>query len=228
MTVAEAAGRLGCATSTVRALVDSGDLTGHRAGRIPGGTLEIRRPIPDAAPEMTATLRPHALALAGACAAIAFADVVALAQSDQVRPPRLNGPYNVFVDFSRQTFNGAPTPMEAKTFVVEFATHCDANGCVVRMDNSGDSARNPGAPAAFEYRWINGRWETRGPYPYLCERMNPNSAVRSVRADYLIPRPDGSFSGERTLTVEGAGCPGEGPGVHRLPISVTPAVPPAR
>lgn len=40
--------------------------------------------------------------------------------------------------------------------------------------------------------------------------------------------PDGSFFGERTLTVEGAGCPGEGPGVHWLPISVTPADPPAR
>ncbi|MGQ3297699.1 helix-turn-helix domain-containing protein [Reyranella sp.] len=33
VTVAEAARRLGCATSTVRALIDSGDLTGHRVGK---------------------------------------------------------------------------------------------------------------------------------------------------------------------------------------------------
>ncbi len=111
---------------------------------------------------MNAAHRSHALTLAGACAAIAFGNGVAFAQSDQVRPPQLSGRYNVFVDFSKQTFNGVPTPMEAKTFVVEFTTHCDATGCVVRMDNSGDIARNPGAPAAFEYRWINGRWETRG------------------------------------------------------------------
>ena len=177
---------------------------------------------------MTVAPRPYALALIAGCAAIAFVDVATLAQSDQVRPQPLNGLYNVFVDFSKQTFNGVPTPMEARTFEVEFTTRCDVNGCLVRMDNSSDSTRNPGAPAAFEYRWNNGRWETRGPYPYLCERMNPDSAVRSVRADHLIPKPDGSFFGERTLTVEGAGCPGEGPGVHRLPISVTPAIPPAR
>ncbi len=42
----------------------------------------------------------------------------------------------------------------------------------------------------------------------------------------MLPRPDGSFFGQRTITVEGAGCPGEGPGVHSLPISVTPADPP--
>lgn len=172
----------------------------------------------DAAPDMT--IASNAISLAAACAAISFV-VDALAQVDHVLPPPLNGSYNVFVDFSKQTFNGVPTPMESRTFPVEFTTHCDSSGCVVRMDNSGDSTRNPAAPAAFEYRWNNGRWETQGPYPYLCQRMNPDSAVKSVRKDYLTPNPDGSFYGERTLTVEGAGCPGEGAGVHWLPITVT-------
>ena len=161
-------------------------------------------------------------ALAGAVAAITLSTLIPIAHADRVRPPPLYGFYNVFVDFSKQTFNGVPTPMDSKTFLVEFTTHCDVNGCVARMDNSGDLARNPGAPPDFEYRWKNGRWETSGRYPYFCNRMNPNSAVQSIRADYLIPKPDGSFSGERTLTVGGAGCPGEGPGVHWLPISVTP------
>ncbi len=171
---------------------------------------------------------PARFVAAGALAAIALSMAVSPAHADRPQPPPLYGFYNVFVDFSKQTFNGAPTPMDARTFLVEYKTHCDVNGCVASMDNSGDLTRNPGAPAVFEYRWRNGRWETSGPYPYFCERMNPNSAVTSIRADYLIPRPDGSFFGERTLTVEGAGCPGEGPGVHRLPISLTPADPPAR
>jgi hypothetical protein len=163
-----------------------------------------------------------AKAFAVAIAAIALSTLIPIAHADRVRPPPLYGFYNVFVDFSKQTFNGVPTPMDSKTFLVEFTTHCDINGCVARMDNSGDLARNPGAPPVFEYRWKNGRWETSGRYPYFCNRTNPNSAVQSIRADYLIPNPDGSFSGERTLTVGGAGCPGEGPGVHWLPISVTP------
>jgi hypothetical protein len=145
------------------------------------------------------------------------------AHAERGTPPLLYGYYNVFVDFSKQTFNGVPTPMPAKTFLVEYTARCDADGCVVRMDNSDDLGRNPGAPTAFEYRWNNNRWETSGDYPYLCDRMNPDSAVPAVRSDYLIPNPDGSFSGERTLTVGGFGCPGEGPGIHWLPISVTPA-----
>ncbi len=167
-------------------------------------------------------------ALAGAFAAIALSTVIPIVHADRVRPPPLYGFYDAFVDFSKQTFNGVPTPMDSRTFPVEFTTHCDVNGCVARMDNSGDLQRNPGAPKVFEYRWRDDRWETSGPYPYLCERTNPDSAVKSVRADYLIPKPDGRFFGERTLTVEGAGCPGEGPGVHWLPISLTPADPPAR
>jgi len=148
------------------------------------------------------------------------------AHADRAEPPPLYGYYNVFVDFSKQTFNGMPTPMDSATFPVEFTTQCDVNGCVARMDNEGDLVRNPGAPAFFEYRWNNDRWETSEESPYLCERTNSSSAVKSQRSDYLIPNPDGSFFGERTLVVGGAGCPGEGPGTHWVPISLTPIDPP--
>ena len=95
------------------------------------------------------------------------------------------------------------------------------------MDNRDDQKRNPGAPLEFEYRWNNGRWETSGEQPYLCQRTDPNSGVPSRRSDYWIPNPDGSFFGERTLVVDGAGCPGEGPGTHWVPISLTPDRAPA-
>jgi hypothetical protein len=162
----------------------------------------------------------------GVLAAASALVVSPVANADRAEPPPVYGYYNVSVDFSKQTFNGAPTPMEAKTFLVGYTTHCDVSGCVVSMDNSDDLARNPGAPPVFEYSWNNDRWETSGDYPYLCERMNPDSAVPSVRSDYLIPSPDGSFFGERTLVVGGAGCPGEGPGTHWVPIALTPADPP--
>jgi len=33
-------------------------------------------------------------------------------------------------------------------------------------------------------------------------------------------------AGERALVIDGAGCPGEGPGTHLVPISLTPIDPP--
>lgn len=165
-----------------------------------------------------------AVTVIAACAALVASP---LAHADRGTPPLLYGYYNVTIDFAAQTFNGVPTPMESKTFPVEYTAQCDVNGCVVRMDNSGDLARNPGAPAFFEYRWNNDRWETRtDDYPYFCEQTDADTAVQSVRSDFLVPQPDGSFSGERTLRVDGAGCPGEGPGVHQVPISAVPIDPP--
>ena len=159
------------------------------------------------------------------CAALIVSPV---AHADRAEPPPLYGYYNAFIDFSQQTFNGMPTPMDPITVHVQFTTQCDVNGCVPRWDNEADHVRNPGAPLVFEYRWNNDRWETSGEYPYFCVRKNPSSAVKSTRSDYLIPNPDGSFFGERTLTIDGAGCPGEGPGAHWLPISLTPVDPPPR
>ena len=65
------------------------------------------------------------------------------------------------------------------------------------------------------------------PVAHADRAEHPGSAVKAQRSDYWIPNPDGSFFGERTLTMEGAGCAGEGPGTHWLPISLTPAQPPA-
>jgi hypothetical protein len=158
-----------------------------------------------------------------ACAALVVSPV---ARADRAEPPPMYGHYNLTIDFSQQTFNGVPTPMNPITVPVEFTTQCDVNGCVVHMDNTDDHARNPGAPIAYEYRWNNDRWETSGEYPYFCDRSNPSSAVTGQRSDYWIPNPDGGFFGERTLIIGGAGCPGEGPGTHLVPISVTPIDPP--
>jgi hypothetical protein len=159
------------------------------------------------------------VAVFAACAALV---VPPAAQADRAEPPPLYGGYNLFIDFSKQTFNGMPTPMNSITVPAEFTTQCDGNGCVARMDNKDDHVRNPGAPIEYVYRWNNDRWETSGQYPYFCDRNDPRSAVQARRSDYWIPNPDGSFFGERTLVIDGAGCPGEGPGTHWLPVSLTP------
>ncbi|MGV0722399.1 hypothetical protein ABQF17_14035 [Mycolicibacterium elephantis] len=168
---------------------------------------------------------PNRLSVAvfAACAAVGVAPA---AHADRAEPPPLYGYYDVFIDFSRQTFNGSPTPMNPITVPVELTTRCDVDGCVARWDNKDDHARNPAAPLVYEYRWTGDRWATSGEYPYLCDRADLDSAVTATRSDYLIPNADGSFYGERTLVIDGAGCPGEGPGTHWLPISLTPIDPP--
>lgn len=166
-----------------------------------------------------------ALAVVGACTALVASPTV---QADRDEPPPLYGYYDLFVDFTQQTFNGMPTPMPQRTFPTRFTTQCAVDGCVARMDNADDHARNPGAPVEYEYRWRVDRWETSGPYPFFCDRNDPNSAVRSQRSDFWISAPGGRFLGERTLVIEGAGCPGQGPGTHRVPIGLTPIDPPPR
>ena len=148
------------------------------------------------------------------------------AHADRAEPVPIYGYYDVRIDFAKQTFNGVPTPMNPVTYPTDFATQCDVDGCVARMNNSDDQTRNPAAPLEFEYRWNNARWETSGEQPYLCDRTDPTSGVPATRSDYWIPNGDGSFHGERTLVVVGTGCPGEGPGTHWVPISLTPIEPP--
>jgi hypothetical protein len=172
-------------------------------------------------------MQPYMVSKALSLAVFGIALAVSpVAHADRAEPPPLYGYYNLFIDFSQQTFNGMPTPMNPITVPVPFTTQCDVTGCVARMDNKDDHARNPGAPLAYEYRWNDDRWETSGEYPYFCDRNNPNSVVTAQRSDYWIPNPDGSFFGERTLVIDGAGCPGEGPGTHLVPISLTPVEPP--
>ncbi|MFV8163447.1 hypothetical protein ACNQVK_15365 [Mycobacterium sp. 134] len=166
------------------------------------------------------------ITLVGALAVSTVSILAPTAHADRAGPPPLYGYYNLLIDFSKQTFNGMPTPMNPITVPVEFTTKCDVNGCVARMDNTDDHARNPGAPVAYEYRWNTDRWETSGEYPYFCDRNDPNSAVQAQRSDYWMPDPDGSFFGTRTLVIGAAGCPGEGPGTHTVPIALAPIDPP--
>jgi len=42
-----------------------------------------------------------------------------VADADRAEPPPLYGYYDAFIDFSKQTFNGVPTPMDPKTFTVD-------------------------------------------------------------------------------------------------------------
>lgn len=167
--------------------------------------------------------KTFAVAVIAVCAALAASPS---AYADRAQPVPIFGFYDLSIDFSKQTFNNAPTPMNPITFPVELATNCDVNGCVVRMDNSDDHARNPSAPAEYSYQWVGDRWETSGQYPYWCDRNDPDSVVQAQRSDYWIPNADGSFYGVRTLVIDGAGCPGEGPGTHTVPISLTPIDPP--
>lgn len=167
----------------------------------------------------------HRIVAIGVLGVLAAVLVPPTAHADRAEPVPVYGYYNLQIDFAKQTFNGEPTPMESKTFPVEFSTHCDVNGCVMRMDNSGDQARNPAAPLEYEYDWTGDRWETSGHQPFLCDRTDADSGVPSTRSDYWIPNADGSFYGERTLVVDGAGCPGQGPGTYWVPISMSPIEP---
>ena len=173
---------------------------------------------------MSRVVAAGVLRVLGACGVALLA--APQAHADRVEPVPIYGFYDLHIDFARQTFDGAPTPMDSVTFPASFTTRCDVDGCVATMDNADDHVRNPGAPVEYEYRWADGRWETSGEYPYFCDRNDPASAVTAQRSDHWIPNLDGSFHGERTLVVGGAGCPGEGPGTHRVPISLTPIDPP--
>ncbi|WP_458695247.1 Rv2253/PknI dimerization domain-containing protein [[Mycobacterium] appelbergii] len=59
-------------------------------------------------------------------------------QPARPEPPPLYGRYNLVIDFSKQTFNGMPTPMNPVTVPTGFSTQCDVNGCLARMDNTDD------------------------------------------------------------------------------------------
>jgi hypothetical protein len=52
------------------------------------------------------------IGVVAACAALIVSPV---AHADRAEPPPLYGYYNVFIDFSKQTFNGMPTPMNPIT-----------------------------------------------------------------------------------------------------------------
>lgn len=142
-----------------------------------------------------------------------------VAHADRPEPVPLYGFYDAYIDHSRQTFNGQPAASDPATLVGDFTTNCDANGCVAHWLRVTEITQNPNAPSLFDYTWNNDRWESSGEYPFYC---NAGGTVTTYRSDFLVPNPDGSFSGERTFAVGAPGCPGEGPGTYWLPISLTP------
>ena len=150
-----------------------------------------------------------------------------LAHADRAEPVPLYGYYDAFIDHTRQTFNGAPTPSEPSTQLGVFTTRCDTDGCVVEWLRETEIVQNPGAARLYEYRWNNNRWESSGEYQFHCGADGQGGTTPAFRTDFLTPTGGGSFSGERTFTVEGAGCPGEGAGTYWLPFSLTPVEPPA-
>jgi hypothetical protein len=161
---------------------------------------------------------PRALC-AATFAAVAALAVAAPASADRAQPVPLFGTYDTFLDHSQQTFNGRPDISDPSTQAASFTTTCVASGCVAHWLRLTELTENPNAPALFDYVWTGNRWESTAEYPFHC---NDGSAVTTTRSDFLAPNDDGSFTGERTFTVDGAGCPGDGPGTYWLPFTLTP------
>lgn len=164
---------------------------------------------------MTATRTLSAAGLAIGAAVV----MAPLAGADRAQPVPLYGSYDTFLDHSRQTFNGRPDFSDPSTQAASFTTTCVASGCVAHWLRLTELAENPNAPALFDYQWVNDRWESSSEYPFHCD---DGSTVTTTRSDFLVPNDDGSFWGERTFTVAGAGCPGDGPGTYWLPFTLTP------
>lgn len=142
-----------------------------------------------------------------------------VARADRAEPIPMYGYYSVYIDHSRQTFNGQPAASEPDTQYGQFSTHCDVNGCVAHWFRLTELAQNPNAPALYDYTWNNNRWESSSEYPFRCDA---GGTALSVRSDFLAPAADGSYSAERTFVVGAPGCPGDGPGTYWLPITLTP------
>jgi len=134
-------------------------------------------------------------------------------------PVPIYGSYNAYLDHSKQTFNGRPDVSKSVIQPASFSTVCISSGCVAHWQLSTRLSDNPNAPTLLDYHWINGRWESTGEYPFRC---NNGNKVTVTRFDFLTPKGGGNFSGERSFTVHGVGCPGDGPGIYRLPFTLTP------
>jgi hypothetical protein len=163
--------------------------------------------------------------IAGACCALPLAAGALLlaapsAGADRAQPVPLFGSYDTYLDHSRQTFNGRPDFSDPSVQAASFSTTCVASGCVAHWLRLTELTENPNAPALFDYQWVNDRWVSIADYPFHCN--DGSSTVTATRSDFLVPNGDGSFYGERTFTVNGAGCPGDGPGTYWLPFTLTP------
>lgn len=152
-------------------------------------------------------------------AAMAVVVQPSIAYADRPEPVPLYGAYDTYLDHAKQTFNGLPRPSDPSVQGASFTTTCDADGCTAHWFRLTDLAENPNAPALFDYRWNGDRWESSSPYPFHCDG---GGTIQTARSDFLKPNGDGTFYGERTFTVTGDGCPGDGPGTYWLPFTLTP------
>ncbi|WED42378.1 hypothetical protein [Legionella cardiaca] len=133
-------------------------------------------------------------------------------------PIPLYGSYIRHLDRATQTFNGKTNPNSRPTKQKEdFFTVCKASGCVAHTPNLYPL---PGESKYIDYHWNNNRWELKAEHLFNC---NDGSKVKSTLSEFLTSNGDGSFSGERSIKIEGTGCPEEGPGVYKIPFKLTPA-----
>ncbi len=163
---------------------------------------------------MTKTLKFYVISLATITTTIAMISPAIASRSE---PIPLYGSYTRDLDRSKQTFNGHLNSNSRPSKQKEnFSTVCEASGCVARTPNL---YAPPGAPKFIEYQWMNNRWELKADHFFNC---NDGSKVNSTLFEFFTSNGDGSFSGERSITIGGAGCPGEGPGIYRIPFKLIP------
>ena len=135
----------------------------------------------------------------------------------RVEPVPLYGTYTRDLDRSKQTFNGKLNPNHRPwTQKENFFTNCDKSGCVAHTPNL---YAPPNAPKYIDYHWVNNRWELKADHFFNC---NDGSKVKSKLVESFSANGDGSFSGERAIEISAPGCPGEGPGVYRIPFRLIP------
>lgn len=147
------------------------------------------------------------------CAMTSFAMAAA-----RPEPVPLYGSYVRHLDRSKQTFNGKSNPNSRPSKQKEdFFTVCKASGCIAHTLNL---YTPPGAPKYIDYYWNNNRWELKGHHLFTC---NDGSKVKSTLFEFFTSNGDGSFSGQRSIKIGGAGCPEEGPGVYKISFKLTPA-----
>lgn len=138
--------------------------------------------------------------------------------AERAEPVPLYGTYDMFLDRAKQTFNGHPVSTDRPVKQTEhFTTLCDESGCIAHSINK----RPP--PASFDYQWVNNHWESIVGQQKQFLVCNDGSKVDSIKVDKITPKGDGSFSGERVITVAAVGCPGDGPGKYALPFMLVPA-----
>jgi hypothetical protein len=132
-------------------------------------------------------------------------------------PIPLYGSYTRDLDRSKQTFNGHLNGNNRPWKQTEdFSTLCDKSGCVAQTPNL---YAPPGAPKFIEYHWANNQWVLKAHHFFNC---NDGSKVKSILSETVKANGDGGFSGERSIVIGGSGCPGEGPGIYKIPFKLIP------